>query len=205
MRVFTKQQSPISNRPPMNRNIDANGGRKITFAFAVALCVQFLFSPIFASASTVHVEDATVVMPVKSARVMAGYAKLINQTLSTVTLTAISSDAFERVEIHKSIIENDVAKMRKVSALAISPHGSLALEQGGLHLMLMRPTSELDVGDPVTLEFSFDNGETQFVIFNVVSLSQQDAKKERGTSSHDNHSDNANSHSNHTGTSTTSQ
>ena len=152
-----------------------------------------------ASDSTLHVNDATIVMPVPSARVMAGYALLMNHSDSTQTLVSVSSDAFARVEMHKSVIENDVAKMRKQKALTIPPHGSLQLEQGGLHLMLMQPSGQLNVGDEVTLEFNFENGANQSVAFKIVSLSHQsgDVKHDPKPDAHDHHSNHTGDHSNH--------
>ncbi len=131
------------------------------------------FQDSLASDETLHVNDATIVMPVRSARVMAGYATLMNHSQSTQTLVSVSSDVFKRVEMHKSVIENDVAKMRKQPELTIPSHGELKLEQGGLHFMLMQPARQLNAGDKVTLVFNFDNGKKQSIEFNVVPLTHQ--------------------------------
>ena len=57
---------------------------------------------------------------------------------------------FEAVEIHESMLEDGVARMRRISELVIPAHATVTLQSGGLHLMLMRANL---AGDAVSLQF----------------------------------------------------
>lgn len=82
-----------------------------------------------------------------SATMAAAYMTLTNNADETLTITAIESPQYEVAELHETRIENDIARMRPVSALEIPANASLVLEPGGKHLMLMRPS-----GDAETVE-----------------------------------------------------
>jgi copper(I)-binding protein len=72
-----------------------------------------------------------------SAKVGAGYLSVKNSGAEADRLIAVETKAAEKVEIHESINENGVAKMRPVTAVEIPAGGDVALKPGGYHLMLM--------------------------------------------------------------------
>lgn len=86
---------------------------------------------------------------------LAGYLQLDNTGHETVVLTGVSSPDFKRVEIHRTRIEGDVAKMEQKNSLSLKADQSVRFEPGGYHLMLFQPKQSLKAGDPVTLSFSF--------------------------------------------------
>ena len=88
-------------------------------------------------------------------RMMAAYLEIENATLSPRTLRGASSLAFSAVEIHTTIIENGIARMRHVPDLAIAPGQSAQLQPGAMHLMLMGPVKALKAGDCVEIELDF--------------------------------------------------
>ncbi len=96
-------------------------------------------------ASNIEIFEA---MPGKT--MSAGYLTLINNTDVAITISNVASPEFESVEIHESILEDGVAKMRRIAELLIPADAKLTLERGGKHLMLMRPTG---AAKQVTLNF----------------------------------------------------
>lgn len=70
-------------------------------------------------------------------------------------LVGAETPVAERVEIHMTVIEDDVMRMRPVDFLPLPPLGQLTLKPGGAHLMLMDMTQPLNVGEtfPLTLHF----------------------------------------------------
>lgn len=60
-----------------------------------------------------------------------------------------------RVELHSMKMEGDVMRMREVEAIELPAGQPVALQPGGLHLMLMELKSPLKNGDrfPLTLKF----------------------------------------------------
>jgi copper(I)-binding protein len=91
-----------------------------------------------------------IIEPMPGKTMSAGYLTLINNTDVAITISNVASPEFESVEIHESILEDGVAKMRRIAELLIPADSKLTLERGGKHLMLMRPTG---AAKQVTLNF----------------------------------------------------
>lgn len=89
-----------------------------------------------------------------NAGALAGYVTLTNHTDLDRTLVFAKSEQFNVVEIHRTIVENGVAKMRRQKDLLIPAGGSLVLEPGSYHLMLMTPKSAFKANDEVTVTIS---------------------------------------------------
>ena len=70
-------------------------------------------------------------------------------------LIGVASPVAEKTELHESLMEQGVMKMRGVTALPIAPEQTVTLAPGGLHIMLLRLKQPLREGDsvPVTLTF----------------------------------------------------
>lgn len=66
-----------------------------------------------------------------------------------------SSPVAGRVELHTMKMEGDVMRMREVDGIEVPAGQAVALQPGGLHLMLMDLKSPLKAGDrfPLTLKF----------------------------------------------------
>jgi len=103
------------------------------------------------SAPTMDVIDGWVREAPPTSRVLAAYMQIINLTDTDLTITGISSPDFDSAELHRTAVENGVARMLPVSELTIPAAGSVLLEPGGLHLMLFDPVRPLVQGDSVTL------------------------------------------------------
>lgn len=97
--------------------------------------------------------DVVVTEPLPGRMMSAAYLSLTNNSRHAIRINRVSSPNFAAVELHESSIEDGVAKMRPVEELVIAPDSKVALQPGGLHLMLMRPKS--DAGS-VSLNFYQD-------------------------------------------------
>lgn len=80
-------------------------------------------------------------------KMMAAYATLENQTDETLTLIGAYAPDFGMAEIHRTVEENGVFKMREQKSLPLPPQSSIQMEPGGLHIMLMMPERRFQVGD----------------------------------------------------------
>ncbi len=87
-----------------------------------------------------------------------GYMTLTNNTDDRVGITGFYSSAFGSIELHETTLENGVARMRRVTTLAVPPQESVSLAPGSLHLMLMEPGPEATVGQAVTLTLRYEGG-----------------------------------------------
>ncbi len=72
------------------------------------------------------------------------------------TLVGVSTPVADAAEVHESISDNGVMKMRPVSGVAIPMHGKVMLSPGGYHIMLMGLKQKLTAGQsfPLTLRFA---------------------------------------------------
>ena len=72
------------------------------------------------------------------------------------TLVAVQSKVAKDVQLHTTVKEGEVMKMRPVNGLAVPGHGEVKLQPGGNHIMLMGLSVPLKEGDilPLTLVFA---------------------------------------------------
>ena len=115
-------------------------------AVGLVACGQVATAPLVAS--DIELSAARPGVPMRAA-----YLRLENPGTDAVRITSVSSPEFGKVELHETVMENDVARMRPVGELVVPPGDEVRLERGGMHLMLMRPVPAADRGDAVTLEF----------------------------------------------------
>ena len=97
--------------------------------------------------------NVEITEPLPGRPMSAGFLVLHNNTDEAIRITGASSPQFGSVEIHETTIEDGIARMRRLDALHIPAQGSVTLERGGKHLMLMRAR---DLGDSVTLHLLSD-------------------------------------------------
>lgn len=102
------------------------------------------------------VENVAIYAPLPGSRAAAAYLDLINRSDEDITIAGITSAAFARVEIHESRLEDGVASMRPVGSLVIPAGRTVVLRPQSLHLMLMEPIGDADVGDSVSLRIRYD-------------------------------------------------
>lgn len=113
----------------------------------LAACSEQSDPPVVAS-------NIVVTAPAPGMPVAAAYLDITNQSGSAIRITSVTSPDYELVEMHETTIEDGVARMRAIPALAIENGETVTFERGGRHLMLMRP---LDSPDIVTLNFHSEN------------------------------------------------
>lgn len=89
----------------------------------------------------------------------AAYLTLHNRTDQGLTLVGATSPDCQRVEIHRSVVEDGMARMEPAGPLEIPPEGTLVFAPRGLHLMLMQP-KELEAGKRVELKLELEGGAT---------------------------------------------
>jgi copper(I)-binding protein len=78
------------------------------------------------------------------------YARLTNRGKSGLVLDGARSADFGGAGLHRTIVDDGVARMRE-GTLAIAPGATALLEPGGWHLMLFDPARPLQAGDTVIL------------------------------------------------------
>lgn len=100
----------------------------------------------------------------------AAFFTVANAGARAWTITRVTSDAADRVEMHRHEHNNGMMRMREVDTLTIEAQSSLQFAPGGLHLMLIGLKQALREGDRVTLQFINDAGESATTEFPVISV-----------------------------------
>jgi periplasmic copper chaperone A len=120
------------------------------------------------AAPAVDVEAAWVREAPPASTVLAAYMVVRNNGDTQYAITRIESPDFRDARIHRTVVDDGVAKMLPVEQLPVPVHGSVSFEPGGLHLMLFDPLRTLHEGDSVTLVIHVSTGDSVTVQAPVV-------------------------------------
>ena len=91
--------------------------------------------------------------------VSAAYMKIENKGSQSDVLIAAETDVAGLVELHETVVENNMAMMKPLAEGISLPLGSVTeLKPGGLHIMLMQLKRELKAGENITLTLVFKSG-----------------------------------------------
>lgn len=134
--------------------------RGILLALAVA-------SPLSAAEPAIKIEDPWVRVTFGQSKVTAGYMGLIDQSGKGNTLVGIEMADGMKAEIHETIADGDVMKMRQVNAFSIPAGGRADLTPSGGHIMIMGLSSPLKVGDTLPMLLKFADGGEKMAYFAV--------------------------------------
>ncbi len=132
-----------------------------------AFGLMLLASLVMAAEGGLTVENAWIREAPPGARAMAGYMVVKNHTGSDRVLVGAASDAFGEVMLHRTIIEEGMAKMVHQMAITIPAKGAVTFEPNGYHVMLMAPKKPLKAGDKVEITLQFKDGATMKVVHEV--------------------------------------
>lgn len=113
------------------------------------------------------VERAWIRTAPPSALMLAGYATLRNDGDAPLTVTGADSADFADVQLHQTVAEGGVERMRPTGRFEIAPGKSVEFSPGGKHFMLIRPNRELAAGAKVQIHISTNGGEAVSAAFVV--------------------------------------
>ena len=86
------------------------------------------------------------------------YLTLSNSSDAPATLVGASSPACGTLMLHESMVMGGSTMMMEVASALVPAHGSLAMAEGGYHLMCMNP--KMTVGGKVPVVLDFADGST---------------------------------------------
>lgn len=84
------------------------------------------------------------------------YFVVVNEGDQPDALIGAASDVAERVEIHETKMEGDVARMQPVPRVEIPARGRVEFRPRGLHVMLIGLKRDLQIGDTFTVTLRFE-------------------------------------------------
>lgn len=109
-----------------------------------------------AKAQSVAVEEPWARATIGQSKNSAVYMRLVNRGGEMDRLVAASSPAAAATELHATIRDGEVMKMRAVQAIDLKPGEAVVFEPGGLHVMFLGVKQPLHTGDHVPLVLQFE-------------------------------------------------
>ena len=89
--------------------------------------------------------------------VFAGYMTFTNEGPVDLRISEITSSRFESIEMHRTLIEQGIARMEEQTSLLIPGNQTLKLAPQSWHLMLINPTRPVTLGQQVQLTVVLEN------------------------------------------------
>lgn len=175
---------------------------KLMMKFMMPVVIMMSASSVFASDSTIHLDDVTIRATTPNAKATAIYAIIHNQAHSQDRLIGAEVSFAKKVEIHEMKMEGDVMKMREIQGgLVIPAHGMAELAQGGNHLMVMGLAKAVMMDGDYEVTFLFEKAGALKARAHVISLSGKSAhgksaqnKSDHGKSAHKEHTHKGHAH-----------
>jgi copper(I)-binding protein len=84
------------------------------------------------------------------------YVTIVNHGGSADALVGATTDAAKTVELHETVQEGGVMKMRPLPRFEVPGGGRLEMKPGGHHIMLLGLKRDLKPGDTVSVTLTFD-------------------------------------------------
>ena len=104
------------------------------------------------------IRDVQIFAPVPGSVMGVAYLTIDNNGAKDIVIAAARSPQFDTVEMHETVEENGVSRMRALAAVTVPAGGSIRFEPGGRHWMLMGPRDGAAAGSSVTLEIEHSAG-----------------------------------------------
>lgn len=135
--------------------------RRILLAAAFSLGLAASAS---AQAPTVQVKDAWARATASTAKVGGVFMTL---TGGPDKVVSAASPVAETVELHETVRDGNVMRMRPVTALGVAPDTPTVLKPGSYHVMLIGLRKQLNKGDTFPMTLTFEKGKPVTVTVTV--------------------------------------
>lgn len=109
------------------------------------------------------ISDAWIRQVPPAARMTAGYLRVANPGPESLVIVGAESPLFGSIEVHGTIMEDGVARMRHQDTVTVGPGEVVSFEPGGLHLMLMQPLDGIPTSGEIAITLLLaDGGRLEF-------------------------------------------
>lgn len=122
-------------------------------------CLMLLSAPAMAGSEDIAVDAPWARASIGTARPGAAYMTIRNGGRDSVTVTGIRTGIADLPEIHRTATDaNGRTSMVPAGKIVIPPGEAIALEPGGLHVMLMKLKGPMKEGSSFPMTLAFDDG-----------------------------------------------
>ena len=142
------------------------------------LAFTLLFiQPVLAADPALEISNGWVKPTLGGKDLTAAFFDVKNTGTKARVLKALSSDT-GTAEMHNTIEEKGIMKMRHLDAVEIKPGETVSFKPRAKHIMLTNLKAPLKEGDKVKFTFQFDGGEEISQIFPVTAPKMEAAPQE---------------------------
>jgi len=120
------------------------------------------------SGPPVSIAATKIFAPMPGGSAGVAYFTIQNRGDTAITINRIESPQYDDVQMHETILEDGVSRMRPLKPFIVEPSSSVEFASGGKHVMLMKPTIDLTAGVEISLQVHYDTG------LLIVSATMQD-------------------------------
>ena len=140
-----------------------------TIAVIASTCLfiaGYSFTLNAADAPDISLEHVWARPTVSNATVAAAYFTITDNARPD-RLIGVSTPVAASAQLHETINDNGIMKMRPISTLALNPGKSVTFAPGGKHVMLMELKSPLKAGDSFPMILTFEHARPLTVTVNI--------------------------------------
>jgi copper(I)-binding protein len=142
--------------------------KKTLFATLLLVMSSLAVSAHDFNAGPIYIDHPMIKEAPPNAPVLGGYIMLQNNGTEDDRLVGIDSDAVEKVELHRTLMTNDIASMVPMTEGLLLPAGEIVwLGDGGTHAMFIKPSALYRDGDEVPATLVFEKAGRIDVMFKV--------------------------------------
>ncbi|WNC71699.1 copper chaperone PCu(A)C [Thalassotalea psychrophila] len=140
---------------------------KLSFSITATLSLLLSFNLL---AADISVSEQYVRESIPGTTISSAYMTLTNQSKKSVTLTSITSDISQRIEMHEHIMTAEMMKMQQVDSIVINANDKVVLQPHGYHIMVFNVQQPLQAETTITMTLHFDNKENVIIEVPVQGL-----------------------------------
>lgn len=136
----------------------------------VAMAMTGWVAVVQAAGHGVMVENPWIREAPPTASALGGFMVVMNHADKAAILVGASTAVAEEVQLHRTVMEDGMAKMIHQHMIEIPAGGQVEFKPGDYHLMLMKPKQALKAGDKVEIILQFKDGGTLPATFEVRAM-----------------------------------
>ncbi|MEM7215425.1 MAG: copper chaperone PCu(A)C [Pseudomonadota bacterium] len=138
------------------------------------------------------IDHPHITKPLPGVKVSAGYVQITNKGSQSERLVGVTAEFAEKSQLHSVKIVDGIAKMRPVrGGIEIAPGETIRLVKGGFHLMFLKVSETLEIGQLQPVKLLFENAgivEVEMVVVDPADLDHEDeSASDDGSTDHSNH------------------
>ena len=130
--------------------------------------IVFLITTEIYAAPDIKIKNAWIASTQESDDMSVAYMSLFSD--ENLILTSITSPTIKTIEMHNTILEKGIMKMRMAHEIKIDHDKTFEFKSGGSHLMLMDFKGPLKAGEKVKLTLHFKDKKNQSFNKSIIAI-----------------------------------